>query len=67
MSDKVSKTELILLSRIKLHFHAKLFDVSVNGNNTPPSLSLLENQQDLTLKGIRVSIKHMWKTESLIR
>lgn len=42
-------------------------DVSENGNNTPPSLSLLENQQDLTLKGIRVSIKHMWKTESLIR
>lgn len=42
-------------------------DVSENGNNTPPSLSLLENQQDLTLKGIRVSIKHMRKTESLIR
>ena len=42
-------------------------DVSENGNNTPPSLSLLENQQDLTLQRIRVSIKHMWKTESLIR
>lgn len=42
-------------------------DVSENGNNTPPSLFLLENRQDLTLKRIRVSVKRMWKTESLIR